>query len=263
MVVAGVDDEVDSTAGRDQRRPSVHAGPRRSPASRLVFICASRRRSGTARPTCRSSRARARTSPRTSAPGTLVVLESTTYPGTTEQLVVPILETSGLDAGTRLPARLLARADRPRQRRVPLPQHARAWSGGMTPESTGLAVLFYEQLVDKVMPCRSCRAAELAKLLENTFRHVNIALVNEMAMLCHEVGHRRLGGHRRRRDQAVRVHAVLPGPGRRRALHPPRPDLPGVAGAARRRAASSGSSRRPRTSTPRCRRAWPPASARR
>ena len=60
--------------------------------------------------------------------------------------------------------------------------------GGSTPEATGLAALFYEQLVDKVMPVSSCRAAELAKLLENTFRHVNIALVNEMAMVCHEVG---------------------------------------------------------------------------
>ena len=60
--------------------------------------------------------------------------------------------------------------------------------GGNTPEATGLAALFYEQLVDKVMPVSSCRAAELAKLLENTFRHVNIALVNEMAMVCHEVG---------------------------------------------------------------------------
>ena len=60
--------------------------------------------------------------------------------------------------------------------------------GGSTPEATGLAALFYEQLVDKVVPVSSCRAAELAKLLENTFRHVNIALVNEMAMVCHEVG---------------------------------------------------------------------------
>ena len=59
--------------------------------------------------------------------------------------------------------------------------------GGLNAESTGIAVLFYEQLVDKVMAVSSCRAAELAKLLENTFRHVNIALANEMAMLCHEV----------------------------------------------------------------------------
>ena len=51
-----------------------------------------------------------------------------------------------------------------------------------------MAASFYEQLVDKVVVVSSCRAAELAKLLENTFRHVNIALVNEMAMLCHEMG---------------------------------------------------------------------------
>ena len=51
-----------------------------------------------------------------------------------------------------------------------------------------MATLFYEQLVDKVVALSSCRAAELAKLLENTFRHVNIGLVNEMAMLCHEMG---------------------------------------------------------------------------
>jgi nucleotide sugar dehydrogenase len=59
--------------------------------------------------------------------------------------------------------------------------------GGENPEATGVAQLFYEQLVDKVMAVSSCRAAELAKLLENTFRHVNVALVNEMAMVCHEV----------------------------------------------------------------------------
>jgi UDP-N-acetyl-D-glucosamine dehydrogenase len=60
--------------------------------------------------------------------------------------------------------------------------------GGITPEATGLASLFYEQLVEKVVVVSSCRAAELAKLLENTFRHVNIALVNEMSVLCHEMG---------------------------------------------------------------------------
>jgi nucleotide sugar dehydrogenase len=60
--------------------------------------------------------------------------------------------------------------------------------GGLTPESTGVVTLFYEQLVDKVVALSSCRAAELVKLLENTFRHVNVALVNEMAILCHEMG---------------------------------------------------------------------------
>jgi UDP-N-acetyl-D-glucosamine dehydrogenase len=60
--------------------------------------------------------------------------------------------------------------------------------GGLTPEATGVATLFYAQLVGDVVSVSSPRAAELAKLLENTFRHVNIALVNEMAMLCHEIG---------------------------------------------------------------------------
>jgi UDP-N-acetyl-D-glucosamine dehydrogenase len=59
--------------------------------------------------------------------------------------------------------------------------------GGSTPEATGVATLFYGQLVDKVVQVSSCRAAELAKLLENTFRHVNVALTNEMAMLCHDM----------------------------------------------------------------------------
>jgi nucleotide sugar dehydrogenase len=60
--------------------------------------------------------------------------------------------------------------------------------GGTTAEATAVAAMFYEQMVEKVLTVSSARAAELAKLLENTFRHVNIALVNEMAMLCHETG---------------------------------------------------------------------------
>ncbi|HZD79759.1 MAG TPA: nucleotide sugar dehydrogenase [Actinomycetota bacterium] len=121
------------------------------------------------------------------APGSLVVLESTTYPGTTEERVRPILERPGLVAGHDFllaysPERIDPGGSEFSFRRVP------RVVGGVNPEATGMAVLFYEQLVDKVMSVSSARAAELAKLLENTFRHVNIALVNEMAMLCHEVG---------------------------------------------------------------------------
>jgi UDP-N-acetyl-D-glucosamine dehydrogenase len=121
-------------------------------------------------------------------PGALVVLESTTYPGTTEQLVKPILEgASGLRAG---PDFLLAyspeRID-PGNDEYHLANTPKI-VGGHSAEATGIATVFYGQLVDKVVPMSSCRAAELAKLLENTFRHVNVALVNEMAMLCHEVG---------------------------------------------------------------------------
>ncbi len=116
----------------------------------------------------------------------LVVLESTTYPGTTDELVRPILESSGLAAGRDFllaysPERIDPGNDEFGFRNTP------RIVGGVTPEATGMAVLLYEQMVDKVIPVSSCRSAELAKLLENTFRHVNVALVNEMAMLCHEV----------------------------------------------------------------------------
>jgi UDP-N-acetyl-D-glucosamine dehydrogenase len=119
--------------------------------------------------------------------GGLVVLESTTYPGTTEQVVLPLLASRGLAAGRDF---LLAYS--PERIDPGNPEYGLRNTpklvGGTTPEATGLAMLFYGQLVDKVVPMSSARAAELAKLLENTFRHVNIALVNELAMICHETG---------------------------------------------------------------------------
>ena len=119
--------------------------------------------------------------------GTLVVLESTTYPGTTDERVRPALERSGMVAGKDFLLAYSPERIDPGNTEFSFREVPRV-VGGITPEATGLAALFYEQLVDKVMPVSSCRAAELAKLLENTFRHVNIALVNEMAMVCHEVG---------------------------------------------------------------------------
>jgi UDP-N-acetyl-D-glucosamine dehydrogenase len=119
--------------------------------------------------------------------GTLVVLESTTYPGTTEDLAAPILQTSGLRAGREFllaysPERIDPGNDEFQLANTP------KIVGGLTPESTGMASLFYSQFVEKIVVVSSCRGAELAKLLENTFRHVNVALVNEMAVLCHEMG---------------------------------------------------------------------------
>lgn len=118
--------------------------------------------------------------------GGLAILESTTYPGTTDEVVRPLLETSGLMAGRDF---LLAYS--PERIDPGNPEyHFRNTPrivGGASPEAAGVAGLFYGQLVDKVFPVSSCRAAELAKLLENTFRHVNIALVNEMTMLCREM----------------------------------------------------------------------------
>jgi UDP-N-acetyl-D-glucosamine dehydrogenase len=119
--------------------------------------------------------------------GSLVVLESTTYPGTTEGPVRNRLETSGLLAGTDFllaysPERIDPGNEEFQFRNIP------RVVAGMTPEATGVVALFYEQIVDKVVVVSSCRSAELSKLLENTFRHVNVALVNEMAMLCNEMG---------------------------------------------------------------------------
>ena len=119
--------------------------------------------------------------------GSLVVLESTTYPGTTEELVRPLLEESGLISGKQFLLAYSPERIDPGNTEFGL-RNTPKIVGGLTAEATGMVTLFYEQLADKVVTLSSCRAAELAKLLENTFRHVNIALVNEMATLCHEMG---------------------------------------------------------------------------
>jgi UDP-N-acetyl-D-glucosamine dehydrogenase len=119
--------------------------------------------------------------------GTLVVLESTTYPGTTDQLVLPMLEGSGLVGGRDFQLAYSPERIDPGNEEFGFRQVPRV-VGGINGEATDLAVLFYEQLVDKVVSVTSCRAAELTKLMENTFRHINIALVKEIAMVCHETG---------------------------------------------------------------------------
>ena len=120
-------------------------------------------------------------------PGTLVVLESTTYPGTTEQVVAPLLQQrSGLVAG-----RDFHLAFSPERINPGDPQHTLRNTpkvvGGLTPACTEAAASFYARLVDRVVCVRGPREAEMTKLLENTYRHVNIALVNEMAVFSHEL----------------------------------------------------------------------------
>jgi UDP-N-acetyl-D-glucosamine dehydrogenase len=119
--------------------------------------------------------------------GRLVILESSTYPGTTTELVGPLLETSGLRAGRDFLLAYSPERIDPGNQEFHFANTPRI-VGGATGEATAVATLFYEQMVSKVLALSSARAAELAKLLENTFRHVNIALVNEMAMLCHDMG---------------------------------------------------------------------------
>lgn len=119
-------------------------------------------------------------------PGALVVLESTTYPGTTEELVAPLLEASGLRAGVDFHLAFSPERIDPGNPHYGLKNTPKV-VGGVSPASTDAAAAFYERFVDKVVRTRGTREAETAKLLENTYRHVNIALVNEMARFCAEM----------------------------------------------------------------------------
>ena len=115
--------------------------------------------------------------------GQLVVLESTTYPGTTDEIVRPILEEDGLKAGQDF--FLAFSPERIDPGNVDFPVHkVPKVVGGHEPRSTELALLLYSTVVSQPVPVSSTQAAELTKLLENIFRCVNIALVNEMTMLC-------------------------------------------------------------------------------
>ncbi len=120
-------------------------------------------------------------------PGTLVILESTTYPGTTELLLRPILEAGGLVGGSDFMLAYSPERIDPGNDKFGFVDVPRV-VGGMDEGSTLAATAFYGLLVDVVHPLSSCRAAEMAKLLENTYRMVNIALVNELAMVCHDQG---------------------------------------------------------------------------
>ena len=120
-------------------------------------------------------------------PGQLVVLESTTYPGTTDEVVRPILERGGLVAGRDFflafsPERVDPGNARFTTRNVP------KVVGGTTPECTRLAKALYAPSIDRVVEVSSTRVAEMVKLLENTFRAVNIGLVNELALMCDRLG---------------------------------------------------------------------------
>ncbi len=120
-------------------------------------------------------------------PGMLVVLESTTYPGTTDGLVRGILEESGLIAGRDFNLAFSPERIDPGNPQYGLKNTPKV-VGGYTPACTERAANFYSLFVDTVVRTRGTREAELAKLLENTYRHVNIALVNEMSIFCHELG---------------------------------------------------------------------------
>ena len=120
-------------------------------------------------------------------PGTLVILESTTYPGTTEEVVQPILERGGLKAGVDFflafsPERVDPGNPTFTTHNVP------KVVGGLTPACSALSADLYGAAIETIVPVSSTRVAEMVKLLENTFRAVNIGLVNELALMCDRLG---------------------------------------------------------------------------
>ncbi len=120
-------------------------------------------------------------------PGMLISLESTTYPGTTEELILPMLEATGLEVGKDFflsfsPERVDPGNEKYTTLNIP------KVVGGVTPACTEAAVALYSTTLETVVPVSSTRVAEMVKLLENTFRSVNIGLVNELALMCDSMG---------------------------------------------------------------------------
>ena len=120
-------------------------------------------------------------------PGQLVVLESTSYPGTTREQLLPLLEASGLEAGTELHLAFSPERIDPGRTDYTVKTTPKLL-GGLTPACAERARALYELICDEVIVLSSPEAAELAKLLENIFRSVNIALVNELSQLCDRLG---------------------------------------------------------------------------
>lgn len=119
-------------------------------------------------------------------PGTLVILESTTYPGTTEEVFAPLVLARGLALGEDVNIAFSPERIDPGNERFGV-QNTPKVVGGLTPACTTAAREFYSRFIDAVVEAKGAKEAEMAKLLENTFRHVNIALVNEMIRFSHEL----------------------------------------------------------------------------
>jgi UDP-N-acetyl-D-glucosamine dehydrogenase len=119
--------------------------------------------------------------------GQLIVLESTTYPGTTDELIVPELESTGLKVGRDFFVAFSPERIDPGNASFNTHNTPKI-VGGITPECTESARLFYSQFIERVVPVSSTKCAEMVKLLENTFRSINIGMVNELALMCDLLG---------------------------------------------------------------------------
>jgi len=119
-------------------------------------------------------------------PAQLIVLESTTYPGTTQELIRPLLEATGLVAGRDFYLAYSPEREDPGNLRYTIRNIPKV-AGGVTPKCAALVAAYYGKVFDEIVRVSTPAAAELTKLLENIFRSVNIALVNELKMLCHRM----------------------------------------------------------------------------
>ena len=178
-----------------------------------IVICVPTPLSEADGPDLTAVRAASETAGRLLSKGTLVVLESTTYPGTTDELVRPILEkASGLNAEVDFHLAFSPERIDPGNPVYGLRNTPKV-VGGLTPDATAAASRFYGKVCDQVVEARGPREAEMAKLLENTYRHVNIALVNEMAVFCHELGIDLWDSIRCASTKPFGFQAFYPGPG--------------------------------------------------
>ncbi|MDQ0932060.1 nucleotide sugar dehydrogenase [Streptomyces turgidiscabies] len=164
------------------------AGPAELGRVRTAVICAPTPRGADGTLDLSQVEAAARTLAARLRPHTTVILESPVHPGTTEEFLRPLLEEgSGLRAGRDFHLAYSPSRVDPGNRDF-TPANTPKVIGGLTPACTESAAAFYGRLTDKVVRARGPREAETVQLLETNFRHVNIALVNEMAVLCHDLG---------------------------------------------------------------------------
>ena len=179
----------------------------------VMVICVPTPLSETDGPDLTAVRAASESAGKLLKPGALVVLESTTYPGTTDEVVRPLLEkASGLTAGLDFHLAFSPERIDPGNEVYGIRNTPKV-VGGITPACTEAAAGFYGLVCDTVVRAKSAREAEMAKLLENTYRHVNIALVNEMAIFCHELGVDLWDAIRCAATKPFGFQAFYPGPG--------------------------------------------------
>jgi len=145
-------------------------------------------------------------------PGQMVILESTTYPGTTQEIILPLLESTGLKVGVEFFLVYSPERIDPGNKRYTTKNTSKV-VGGVTPVCLDIARFFYSQTIINVVPVSSPAVAEMTKVFENTYRAVNIALVNELMMLCDKMGINIWEVVDAAATKPFGIHTFYPGPG--------------------------------------------------